>query len=402
MRLLHVVPTYVPAWRHGGPVAAVHGLCKALVKRGHQVTVFTTNVHGASTLEVRPSAPVDVDGVAVWYFPVAAPRRLYRSPGLGAALAGRLPGTGGVAGFDAAHLHSVFLWPTAAAARAAERARVPYLVAPRGMLVGDLLRRRGRLRKRLWIRLVERRTLARAAGLHATSDLEAAEAARLGLPLPPVYVVPNGVADEPWDAAREGELAPAVRAALARHPLLLFLGRLSWKKGLDRLVAALAEVPGATLAIAGNDDEGYGETLDRLAATAGVAGRIARLGPVHGAGKAALLHLSDALVLPSYSENFGNAVLEAMAAGLPVAVTPEVGLAGAVREHGAGVVTPGDPPRLAAALRALLADPEGRSAMGRRGAAAAARHFAWEPVAARMEAVYEEILARRPVGAAAP
>ncbi len=182
MRLLHVVPTYVPAWRHGGPVAAVHGLCKALVDRGHQVTVFTTNVHGASTLEVRPSAPVNVDGVAVWYFPVAAPRRLYRSPGLGAALAGRLPGTVGIAGFDAAHLHSVFLWPTAAAARAAERARVPYLVAPRGMLVGDLLRRRGRLRKRLWIRMVERRTLARAAGLHATSDLEAAEAAPLGLP----------------------------------------------------------------------------------------------------------------------------------------------------------------------------------------------------------------------------
>ncbi len=133
-----------------------------------------------------------------------------------------------------------------------------------------------------------------------------------------------------------------------------------------------------------------------------MAGRIARLGPVHGADKAALLHLSDALVLPSYSENFGNAVLEAMAAGLPVAVTPEVGLAGAVREHGAGVVSPGDPPRLAAALRALLADPEGRCAMGRRGAAAAALHFAWEPVAARMEAVYGEILARRPAGAAAP
>jgi glycosyltransferase involved in cell wall biosynthesis len=299
-----------------------------------------------------------------------------------------------VAGFDVVHLHSVFLWPTFAAARAAERAGVPYLVAPRGMLVGDLLRRRGRLRKRLWIRLVERRTLARAAALHATSELEAEEVARLGMPLPPIYVVPNGVEAEPWTLGRETEISPAVRAVLARRPLLLFLGRLSWKKGLDRLVAALAEVPGATLAIAGNDEEGYRERLDRLAAASGVADRVVYLGPVHGADKAGLLHGADALVLPSHSENFGNAVLEAMAAGLPVAVTPEVGLAGVVREHGAGVVTAGDPPRLAAALRRLLADPEGRRAMGDRGAAAAVQEFGWGSVAARMEEAYVEVLAK--------
>ncbi|MBV8199898.1 MAG: glycosyltransferase, partial [Acidobacteria bacterium] len=319
MRLLHVVPTYMPAWRHGGPVAAVHGLCKALAARGHQVTVFTTDVHGAGTLDVPRAAPVSVDGVTVWYFPVTAPRRLYRSPGMSAALAGPA-----LAGCDLVHLHSVFLWPTAAAARAAERAGVPYVVAPRGMLVGDLLRRRGRVRKRLWIRLVERRTLARAAGLHATSALEAQELGRLDLPLPPIHVVGNGVEAELWEPAREADLSPAVRAALARRPLLLFLGRVSWKKELDRLLGALAEVPGATLAIAGNDEEGYRADLDRLAAAAGVTDRVLYLGPVHGADKAGLLHGSDVLVLPSYSENFGNVVLEAMAAGLPVVLTPEV------------------------------------------------------------------------------
>jgi glycosyltransferase involved in cell wall biosynthesis len=389
MRLLHVIPTYLPAWRHGGPAVSVHGLCKALAERGHQVTVFTTDVHGASTLDVPRAVPVAMDGVSVWYFPVARPlRRLYRSPALRAALACQLERE---RKFDVVHLHSVFLWPTAAAARAAERAGVPYLVAPRGMLVEELLRRRGRLRKRLWLRLVERRTLARAAGLHATSALEAAEARRLRLPLPPIHLVANGVEDQDWDPRREAELGPAVRAALARRPLLLFLGRLSWKKGLDRLVAALADVPGAVLAIAGNDDEGYRARLERQAAAAGVAGRIVHLGPVHGADKAALLHGADLLVLPSYSENFGNVVLEAMAAGLPVVVTPEVGLAAVVREHGAGMVVEGDPPRLAAALRCLLAGEEVRRAMGRRGAAAAAR-FGWPSLAARMEEVYAEVL----------
>jgi glycosyltransferase involved in cell wall biosynthesis len=406
LRLLHVVPTYLPAWRHGGPALAVHGLCKALAARGHQVTVFTTDVHGAATLDVPRGVPVELDGVSVRYFPIVRPRRLYRSPALGAALTAELLEQ---ARFDLVHLHSVFLWPTMAAARAAERAGIPYLVAPRGMLVPDLLRRRGRLRKRLWIRLVERRTLARAAGLHATSELEALEAGRLGLPLPPVYVVANGV--EPvrlaaaWGSpgdpagAAAARLAPAVEAALGRRPLLLFLGRVSWKKGLDRLVAALAAVPDATLAIAGNDEEGYRRRLDRQAAAAGVAGRIVHLGPVHGADKAALLGGADLLVLPSYSENFGNVVLEAMAAGLPAVVTPEVGLAAVLAESGAGLVAPGDPPRLAAALRGLLADRAARREMGARGSAAAAARFGWGAIAARMEEVYAEVLAARRIAA---
>jgi glycosyltransferase involved in cell wall biosynthesis len=386
MKILHVVPTYVPAWRHGGPVAAVHGLCKALARRRHEVTVFTTDVHGADTLDVPRSVPVSLDGVTVWYFPVALPRRLYRSPAMGAALRR-------VAAFDLAHLHSVFLWPTAAAARAAVRAGVPYIVAPRGMLVAELLRQRGWLRKRLWIDLVERRTLAGAAALHATSQLEGAEAAQLGLALPPVHVVPNGVEQEPWDASREAELAAPVRAALGRRPLLLFLGRVSWKKGLDRLIRALALVPGATLAVAGNDEEGYRATLMRLAGEAGVAERVLHLGPVRGADKAALLDGADLLLLTSYSENFGNVVLEAMAAGLPVVVTPEVGLAATVRESGAGVVCDGDPPTLAAALRGLLADGAARREMGRRGAKAAAEDFSWDSVAAQMEKVYAGVLA---------
>jgi glycosyltransferase involved in cell wall biosynthesis len=147
VRVLHVVPTYLPAWRHGGPILAVHGLAKALAARGHAVTVFTTDVHGAGRLDVPLATPVEIDGVTVWYFPVGFPRRLYRSPALTAALARTLPE------IDLVHLHSVFLWPTWAAARAAFRAGVPYLLAPRGMLVGDLLRRRGWLRKRLWIAL---------------------------------------------------------------------------------------------------------------------------------------------------------------------------------------------------------------------------------------------------------
>ena len=376
MRLLHVVPTYVPAWKHGGPIRSVHGLCRALVARGHAVTVFTTDVDTNGAVPVNQ--PVAVDGVEVCYFPVRAPRRLYRSPAMGRILGER------IGGFDVVHLHSVFLWPTMAAARAAERAGVPYLLAPRGMLVPDLLRRRGRWRKALWIRLFERRTLAEAAGFHATTELEAEEVARLGLPMPPVFVVPNGIDPDP---DRDGLAAPLP------EPFFLFLGRLSWKKGLDRLIPAMAHVPEAHLAIAGNDEEGYRPKLETLAREAGVADRVRFLGQVDGPEKAALLHRAVALVLPSYSENFGNSALESMASGRPVVVTPEVGLAEVVREEGAGIVTDGAPIHLGAALRDLLADPAAADAMGRRGAEAARRRFGWEAISAEMEAAYHHIRA---------
>jgi glycosyltransferase involved in cell wall biosynthesis len=378
VKVLHVVPTYLPAWRHGGPVFAVHGLCRALARRGHAVTVFTTDVHGAGSLppEVPRGEPVEIDGVEVRYFPVETPRRLYRSPALAAALGAE------VGGFEIAHLHSVFLRPTAVAARAAEWAGVPYLLAPRGMLVPDLIARRGALRKLLWLHLVERRTLAAAAGLHATTELEARDAARLGLPLPPVYVVPNGI---------EVEGDPAHRGSEGGY--VLFLGRLSWKKGLDRLIPALARAPGAELVVAGNDEEGLRPELERLAERHGVAGRVRFPGPVHGEEKAALLRGAAVVVLPSRSENFGNVVLEAMAAGRPVVVTPEVGLADAVLEEQAGLVAAGDPESLGSALTTLLADPKTAEAMGRRGAGAARRRFGWDAVAGRMEAVYRCCLA---------
>lgn len=409
LRLLHVVPTYLPAWRHGGPIVSVHGLCRSLAERGHRLTVFTTDVHGPGRLDVPLGTPVDRDGVETFYFPVATPRRLYRSPAMARALRRAFPprveDSAGSPGFDLVHLHSVFLWPTSAAARAARRAGVPYLLAPRGMLVPELVAERGRLRKRAWLRLVERRTIEQAAALHATTELEARDAGRFGFHLPPVRVVPNGVDLGPFrDPSQEGAAPEStVRADLRKlatgPPFVLALGRLSWKKGLDRLIRALPLVGGSpagetlVLALAGPDDEGYGPRLEALAVELGVRDRLLLLGPVHGPDKLFLLRKALALALPSRSENFANAVLEAMAATTPVVVSPEVGLADEVARSGAGVVVPGEPKALAGALAALAADPEEAREMGCLGREAA-EAYAWPRVAERMEEVYREVLAR--------
>lgn len=291
--------------------------------------------------------------------------------------------------FDIVHTHSVFLWPTWAAARIARRMKVPYVLAPRGMLVRELIRRKSRWLKRAWISLVERANISNASLLHFTSDLEAEEAAAMDLPIGHSCVVPNGL-----DLPSHGDVpAPLVRGPAGDEvPFLLFLGRINWKKGLDRLIAALPGIPGCRLVIAGNDEEGYWPRLQALAVEAGVGERISFVGPVYGQEKQELFRHALMLVLPSYSENFGNVVLEAMAAGCPVVVTPEVGAAELVRESRGGVVIPGDPQVLGAGISRLMSDPEELRRAGQRGREFVFRNCTWDAVALHMEDAYRKVL----------
>lgn len=381
MKLLHVVPTYLPATRYGGPIYSVHALCVGLARRGHDVHVFTTNVDGPGVSAVEVGLANKIDGVNVWYFPTEAGRRLYRSPAMGRALEAEIPR------FDLAHLHSVFLWPTTKAARVARAAAVPYVLAPRGMLVGDLIRRKSRLLKSAWIELFERQNLVHAAALHVTSEIEAEEIGKLGLAARQLLVVPNGIDLPPLRLTDEGT-APKGQA---RQPTILSLGRLSWKKGLDRLIPAMVHVPQARLVIAGNDDEGYRPRLEEIARKSGVLERIEFVGAVHGAGKWQLFASADVFALPSYSENFGNVVLEAMACAVPVVVTAEVGLASTVAT-GAGIVVDGEPDAIGAALSRLLASPAERARLGSTGRRIAVEQFSWDAIAARMEQHYALIM----------
>jgi len=375
VKILHVVPTYLPARRYGGPIFAVHGLAQALTARGHEVDVFTTNVDGDSTSEVQVATRVDLDGVGVHYFPSPF-RRIYWSPGLRRALATS------IARYDVAHLHSVFLYPTAAAARAAQHARVPYVISPRGMLVPELIEAKSRWTKTAWLRLIERRNFAGAAAIHFTSEREREDAKRTNTPIPSSFVVPNGIALSERPPASDSQRDSAT---------ILYLGRINWKKGIDRLISALPYVDNAHLVIAGNDEENLTPRLRELSERLGVNARVEFLGAVGGDRKEELLGRATLFALASMSENFGNVVLEAMAAGTSVVVTPEVGLADEVRRAHAGLVAAPQPRELAAAINELLRDPEARRTMGECGRRAVAERFAWPRVAEEMEAQYERL-----------
>ena len=392
MRILHVVPTYLPAVRYGGPIFAVHGLCRALVSRGHKVEVVTTNINGAKKSDVPVGVPVGLDGVQVRYFSSDFLRRLSWAPSLAQALRREIDG------FDLVHLHSVFLWPTWAAARLARKAHVPYLISPRGMLVKELIEQRSSFAKSAWIKLIEKSNLERASAIHVTSELEKADLMRFKWRLPQVATISNGV--EELEIAAEAEPSRDVKEIASHQPLVLFLGRISWKKGLDRLLNAFALTSLGKLAIVGTDDEGLVPQMRRLAERLQIGDRVRFLPrPVLGCDKEHLFAAARLFVLASYSENFGNTVLEAMQRGVPVVATPEVGAAAIVQKAGGGMVVQGAPEPLGEAINRLINDPTLAQSLGAAGRHYVREHCAWPRIAAQMEALYESLAVSRKIRA---
>ena len=372
--------------RYGGPIFATHGLCKALAARGHEVQVFTTNVDGPGNSRVPIGLPVNLEGVQVRYFPCPLLRRLYWAPSLRRVLEDEIDK------FDAVHLHSVFLWPTWAAARAARKAGVAYVISPRGMLIRELIRRRSRLAKSAWIHLIEKSNIERAAAVHLTSELEALELEQFGWRFPRLAVIPNGM-DEPL--ATVGAISADVDAIAATQPLVLFLGRLSWKKGLDRLLHAFVHSRSGKLAVVGTDDESLAPRVEKLAADLGIADRV-RVLPrtIVGPEKERLFAAAQLFVLSSYSENFGNTVLEAMWRGVPVVVTPEVGAAEIVRRSAGGIVAQGDAEAFSAAINYLLDNPGLARSMGEAAQRHVRMHYTWAAISARVEELYDSLQSR--------
>jgi glycosyltransferase involved in cell wall biosynthesis len=383
MRIIQVIPYYLPAKRYGGPVYSVHGLAKALVEQGHDVHVFTTNMDGAGESDVPLDVPVNVDGVQVTYYRTERLRRIAWAPRMLRGLRDAVDPT------SVLHLHAMFGFPTAAAARLATYRRVPYVLSPHGSLVRKFIREKSYFAKMVWLEAFDRQTVARAARMHVTSEIEYREMRTLRLQVPRMILAPNGVDLSPeLDTVQ----TPSTRlsALCGSGPYAVFLGRISWVKGIDRALRALVSTD-VRLLLAGDDDEGLRSKLEQLAATLGVANRITFIGTVDGPDKWALLRGARFLLLPSYSENFGNVVAEAMAVGCPVIVTQEVGAAEVVLRSKAGLVVSGEPELLGAAMQRLWSASSERAQMGAAGRAWVREHLTWNVIAASMAACYREI-----------
>ena len=379
--MLHVSPYFPPARPYGGPPASVLGLCRGLQRAGVDVEVVTTTANGRESLRPSPPGGERYDGVPVHYAARAFPRRFF-----GARL--REPLRRALASADVCHIHGVWNVPEWRASSLARQAGTPYVISPRGMLQPQAMAR-GRWRKAAAFALLDRRNLAGAALLHATSDQEADAIRALNVGVP-IAVVPNGVdlhgADEAPGGYR-GHLGIPADAFV-----VLFLGRMHRIKRLDLLADAFDAVrathPAMQLVLAGPDEH---RLIPALRARFAGSGSLHAIGDVHGADKWALLKDADVMVQCSDSESFGLAVVEALASGVPVIATRTCPWS-EIETHGCGFWVEQTAPAIAAAIRTLADEPRRRAAMGQRAAVFARERYSWDAIAPRMARLYADLI----------
>jgi glycosyltransferase involved in cell wall biosynthesis len=390
LRVLHVTPYFAEAWGYGGIPRLAHSLARGLSRRGHQVTVCTTDAGDASARLDAPPCARTADGVEVRTFANASNRlayhwQLFMPLGLDQYLRRH------ASSFDVAHLHACRNVPGALAAYHLRRSGVPYVLAPNG--TAPRIERR-RLAKLGFDLVAGRRVIAGASRVLAVSKAEHVQLRRLGIHDSSIRTIPNPVDLDEFDP-------PIARGAFRRRlglptaPMVMYLGRLSPRKRLDVVVTAFARVQcsDARLVIAGND-MGGGTAARTLVRALGIEARTIFTGLLRGRDRLEALADASVVVYPSEHEIFGLVPLEALLAGAPVVVADDSGCGEVVRDAGGEVVPLGDASALALAIDRLLGDP------ARAGAtvAAAARRvrdaYGDDIVCERVEAMYHEMVSR--------
>ena len=375
MNILQVSSHYVPAYSFGGPLQVAHALGREWVRDGHQVTVCCTNMETPeSDLDVPTDAPVELDGIEVWYEPVTLSRHYGYSP----QMYRRLKSLTAEADLVIVHAHYQFAqW---AGARIARKLGKPCVVFAHGSLRKEGIRHKSALAKMLHLLLVDRLNVSSATAVvfGGPEEMEGSFWKQKG------FVLRNCIDPEQLrtDGAGAAEFYPEISGKIR----FLFLGRLDVRhKGLDYLVdsfrCAIGERDDSVLILAGPDERKDGEVLRRLILSHGLERKVLLTGMICGTAKAGLLASADVFVLPSRFEGGSVALIEALYMGLPVIVTPGVGLSREISDHRLGIVAaPGA--ELTRALEAML-DPNVRASYAGRGRAFVLENFVWHKTAAR-------------------
>jgi len=389
VRILHVISTLAPA--SGGPTHVLRGLASAQADAGHEVTLCTTDRDNpvrhklpTSYFETFCSDQVILKVFRVIYGP------LLLSPGMAQWLRKNL------SKFDVTHIHGLYRFPPTYAAYEARKQAVPFVIRPHGSLDPYVYAKSSaslRL-KRAYERWFDIPNLNAASAIHYTAEDERQRASFLALRASS-FMVPNAV---DW---RHYERLPSrgrlrARLGLGQTPMILFLGRLHFKKGLDLLVPAFdalrRTVPEAHLVIAGPENDAYGLTVRAWVRERGLGNVVHFVGSLDGPDVVQAYVDADVFALPSYTENFGMAVVEAMACGVPVVISDQVNIHSHVTEVGAGCVTRCDSQELTQALNAMLQYRDGLREMGRAGRRLVQERFTWPAIVEKLTKEYQRVL----------
>ncbi|MEL6383929.1 MAG: hormogonium polysaccharide biosynthesis glycosyltransferase HpsP [Cyanobacteria bacterium J06626_18] len=389
LKVLQIVPSF--SLVYGGPSQMVRGFSQALAAAGASVTVVTTDSNGdvdEAPLDVPLVQPVPHDNYTVWYFRCSPFRRYKFSTGLLRWLWQH------ATDYDIAHIHALFSPVSSLAAAVLRQRGVPYLLRPLGTLDPADLQKKKQL-KQLYAAVLERPNIVGAAAIHFTSAQEASVSERFSTQTPGI-VLPLGVTPLP-----EPDATIAVRDRFqipCDRPILLFMSRLDPKKGLDLLIPALETLQQEGLDFhlmlcgANPQDRQYEQAIHTQIQNSPLQPHTTLTGFVSGDLKTALLNTADLFVLPSYYENFGISVAEAMLAGLPVVISNQVHIWQDIQQSQSGWICSCSQVSLTDQLRDALKSPEERRQRGHNAAQAAQKRYSWSAIAEGAIATYQSIL----------
>ncbi len=384
MRILHVVPGISP--KYGGPTN-IPGLLRGLIRHGVDTTLVTTDNDPEGRLDVPLNVPVVRDGVPqVFHHVWPLGSRFGFAPSLVTTLERTL------AGYDLVHIHWLYNFACMAAARSAVSAGVPFVVQPRASL-DPHMRKKNDVLKRAYLATLGRPLLTRAAAIVFTAEDERALASYGSRR--PEWVIPNGI-----DMAGYERLPPrgTFRAAFPalEGPFLLFLGRLSRQKGLDLLLPAFQRLlrarPDLRLVVAGPGHEGYEREVHTMAHALGLADKVLFPGLITGDLKLAAFVDADLFVLPSYAENFGGVIIEALACGLPVVISDQVNIHRELSVTGAAKVVSCSIDAVASGIESALLDERARGRIAELGPAVVRAKYSWDAIIPTLVARYADVI----------
>ena len=409
MRIIQIIPSI--SLVYGGPSQMVLELSAALASQGIDVTIITTDSNGdigQSPLDVPLNQPIKQNGYQIIYFRCSPFRRYKFSLSLLQWL------NENIEQFDLAHIHALFSPVTTFAATIARYHKLPYIIRPCGMLDPADLQKKKFL-KQIYAALLERPNLAGAAAIHFTSKQEAKISERFGLestgkmPVPQDFVPQDstGKMPVPQDFLSQDLVIPLGVTAdfspeILRNseiPIILFMSRIEPKKGLDLLIPALESVLADGIIfhfiLAGSNPQNadYETKIKQQIQNSSLGKFTTITGFVSGDAKVALWRKADLFVLPSYYENFGIAVAEAMAAGVPVAISDRVHISDDIQQAEAGWVAPLEVGAIASTIKSALLAPQERQRRGLNAQAYAKKHYNWEAIAQQTIEAYQHILA---------
>jgi glycosyltransferase involved in cell wall biosynthesis len=384
MRITHVIPYMHP--NAGGPPVVVDRICRRLVDRGHTVRVITTDLmarvqNGWEKIYADSGYQLDIYSAKGTF-------------GYSRLLGREIPNA--IRESDLAHLHTNWTYPTLRAAWACRRYGIPYVLMPHGMLDPNSVQRKW-LKKWLYVKMLEGPNLRKAAGLFFTHPEEERLARETVAGLPMSWIVPLA-ADEPPSSNRT-DLSRQFfdeHLELAGNRVVLFLGRLHPKKGLDLLIPAFAEVArrlaNVRLVLIGPGEEQYIRELRILVERLGISKLVSILPPVSGRRKWAALAAASVFALPSYQENFAITAVEAMSVGTPILLSHRVNIWREIENFNAGMITLLDTSMIADNLSRIIENEDYASSIGSNGKMLARDSYNWDRTTSVVEAAYRTIL----------